>query len=127
MPCDDVDAVSKVLWGGRSLGVDSDDIICSGGRENHLPSSSGKIPISKKSFAFLTFSSQKLFVWLYSFNVDTFFGVNNKIAVVGSSTEKLHLNPYNNNIIMKLLNHMQSKSYLIVICMLPFQLIPSIW
>ena len=58
MSCDD--AVSKLLWGGRSLGVDSDDIICSGGRENHLPSSSGKIPISKKFFAFVTFSSQKL-------------------------------------------------------------------
>ena len=61
MSCDDVDAVSKLLCRqGRSLGVESDDIICSGGRENHLPSSSGKIPISKKFFAFVTFSSQKL-------------------------------------------------------------------
>ena len=34
--------------------------ICSGGWENHLPSSCGKIPISKNFFAFLTVSSQKL-------------------------------------------------------------------
>ena len=54
-------------------------------------------------FVFLTFSSHaEAVVWLYLFNVDTFFGVNNKITVVGSSTV-LRLNPHNNNIIIKLL------------------------
>jgi len=40
-------------------------------------------------------------VWLYPFNVDTFFGVKNKITVVGSSTEKLCLNLQNNDIVYK--------------------------
>lgn len=60
MPCDDGDAVSKLPLGGRSVEVDGDEVFGSGGRENHLPSSSGKIPVSKNFFAFLTFSSQKM-------------------------------------------------------------------
>ena len=77
--------------------------ICSGGRENHLPSSSGKVPISKKNFfAFLTFSPQSCCLALL-IQCGCFPWCKQQNSVVGSSTEKLHLNLHNNNIIMKLL------------------------